>query len=229
MRTSRTSLGFAALSLFLSTLVLAAVPSRAGGDDDQRHEIRWVHRGPFQSLGGTFLGIQVIDMTPELRRHFGVPENAGLLVGAIVEDSPAEAAGLLVGDIVTAIDGESVDTHGELVAKLHDHEKGDVVTVEAWRDGRRLELSAELAEQEMPPLLNLGKGVHFLPRIQLEGLDPEDFAHLGENISSYFASPEWKESMEKLEGHRDGLLERLQEMEERLQEMEKRLESIGAQ
>ena len=41
--------------------------------------------------GGAFLGVQLSDLTAELRTHFGVPDDAGVLVGKVVDGSPAFA------------------------------------------------------------------------------------------------------------------------------------------
>src|SRR5580765_8248340 len=39
------------------------------------------------------LGISLVDITPELRSHFGAPKDAGVLVGSVEKDSPAARAG----------------------------------------------------------------------------------------------------------------------------------------
>lgn len=98
--------------------------------------------------GGAFLGVQLSDLTPELRTHFGVPEDAGVMVGKLVDGSPAFRAGLEVGDIVTAVDGEPVASSSALARAIRDHEDGDTVLLEVWRDGRMQKISATLEEQE---------------------------------------------------------------------------------
>ena len=98
--------------------------------------------------GGAFLGVQLSELTPELRTHFGVPEDAGVMVGKLVDGSPAFRAGLEVGDIVTAVDGEPVASSSALARAIRDHEDGDTVVLEVWRDGRVQKISATLEEQE---------------------------------------------------------------------------------
>ena len=98
--------------------------------------------------GGAFLGVQLSELTPELRTHFGVPEDAGVMVGKLVDGSPAFRAGLEVGDIVTAVDGEPVASSSALARAIRDHEDGDTVVLEVWRDGRMQKISATLEEQE---------------------------------------------------------------------------------
>ena len=98
--------------------------------------------------GGAFLGVQLSQLTPELRTHFGVPEDVGVMVGKLVDGSPAFRAGLEVGDIVTAVDGESVASASALARAIGGHGDGDTVVLEVWRDGRMEKISATLEERE---------------------------------------------------------------------------------
>ena len=62
----------------------------------------WVHGGKgdnalrYLDLGGhrRFIGVQLMSLTPELREHFGVPSEAGVMVSKVFEDTPAERAGI---------------------------------------------------------------------------------------------------------------------------------------
>ena len=98
--------------------------------------------------GGGFLGVQLSDLTPELRTHFGVPEDVGVMVGKVVDGSPALRAGLEVGDVVTAVDGEPVASASALARAVGGHEDGDTVVLEVWRDGQMEKISATLEERE---------------------------------------------------------------------------------
>jgi hypothetical protein len=44
---------------------------------------------------GGYLGVQLTDLTPELRRHFGVPEESGVMISGVSEEGPAATAGTL--------------------------------------------------------------------------------------------------------------------------------------
>ncbi len=98
--------------------------------------------------GGAFLGVQLSDLTAELRTHFGVPDDAGVLVGKVVDGSPAFRAGVEVGDIVTAVDGEPMGSASALARAIGGHGDGDTVVLEVWRDGRMEKISAALEERE---------------------------------------------------------------------------------
>ena len=104
---------------------------------------------PHWSFGeGAFLGVATTPMTPELRLHFGAPEDAGVMISKIVDDSAAFRSGLLVGDIITAIDGESIETSMDLLHAIRSHDEGDSVTVEIRRDGKAQQVSAVLDKSE---------------------------------------------------------------------------------
>lgn len=105
--------------------------------------------GPHLQHGsGAFLGVQLSDLTAELRTHFGVPEDAGVMVGKVVDGSPAFRAGVEVGDIVTAVGGVAVDSASSLARAIGGHEGGETVVLEVWRDGKMEKISAALEHRE---------------------------------------------------------------------------------
>src|ERR1700674_1056075 len=53
-----------------------------------------------------YLGVELSELTPELRAHFGAPESAGVMVARVAAGSPAEKGGLNVGDIITSLYGQ---------------------------------------------------------------------------------------------------------------------------
>lgn len=95
-----------------------------------------------------YLGVMLTPMTPELRAHQGVPEEAGVLVSKVMEDSPAARAGIRVGDVVSAVDGEAVGTPRDLAAAIRGRKDGDVVTLELWRDGTVQNLTTAVEQRE---------------------------------------------------------------------------------
>ncbi len=55
---------------------------------------------------------------------------------------------IIPGDIILAIDGKAVDSNAKLAAFLDDHQAGDTVALQVWREGKRIELQATLQEGE---------------------------------------------------------------------------------
>ena len=55
-----------------------------------------------------WLGVSIQPVTPELAKQFGLKDEIGVLIGEVVEDSPAEKAGLKSSDLIVAFDGREV-------------------------------------------------------------------------------------------------------------------------
>lgn len=81
---------------------------------------------------------------------------AGVLIGLVEENSPAQKAGIKQYDIITHIDGVRVKTYVALTAELDKHQAGDVVKVGIYRPtvgsdgsirgmGETLEMDVELS------------------------------------------------------------------------------------
>lgn len=116
---------------------------------------RFHHGGPFPRRGA-LLGIEMTPMSPELRAHFGAPEDAGTMVSRVIEGSAAEAAGLRVGDVVTRIDGDPVDSPAAMAMLVGRHQADDVVQIDVVRDGVPETFTATLRKWE--PELDHGHG-----------------------------------------------------------------------
>lgn len=106
------------------------------------HGFHGYHRGK-----GGFLGVQMTELSSELRTHFGVPEDAGVMVSKVVDDSPASRAGVQVGDVISAVDGEAVSSSRSLARAIGSREDGEAVILEIWRGGIVETLTATLEER----------------------------------------------------------------------------------
>jgi membrane-associated protease RseP (regulator of RpoE activity) len=97
-----------------------------------------------------YLGIGLTDLTPELRTHFGVPQESGVMVSKIDAGSPAEKAGLKVGDILTAYDGKPVASSFDLRQRVRAADDGAAATLEVWRGGKVQTVTASLEKRDRP-------------------------------------------------------------------------------
>jgi len=75
----------------------------------------------------------------------------GVRVAAVVEGSPADNAGLEDDDVVTAVDGESVDAAADLRAAISRKQPGDRATLEIRRGGDARSVEVELGERPSSP------------------------------------------------------------------------------
>jgi membrane-associated protease RseP (regulator of RpoE activity) len=108
-------------------------------------------------LGGkrAFLGVSVVDLTPELREHYGTEKDSGVLVASLEDNGPAEKAGVKVGDIITAIDGNDIASSFQIRKALRDKKTGDSVRIDVLRGRTRQTIVANVVERENAGLLRM--------------------------------------------------------------------------
>lgn len=109
-------------------------------------EMEFGHAWSFRS-GRPRLGVQLVNVTGELREHLGSSRDEGVLVGKVLSETPAEEAGVEVGDLIVAVDGEAVGDHGDLIRLLRERD-GETLDLEIIRDGRPLSLGVTLPERD---------------------------------------------------------------------------------
>ena len=91
------------------------------------------------------LGVGVQNLEGQLAEYFGASEG-GVLVTSVTDDTPAQAAGLKAGDVITEIDGRTVEDSSELRRRLAD--VSGEVTISLIRDRQAMTVTAELEERE---------------------------------------------------------------------------------
>jgi len=101
-------------------------------------------------LGGARLGVEVIEMSEELRRYFGAPEDGGVLVNRVAPESPGAQAGLQAGDVIVEVDGKKVADTGDLIGALSDKPAGEKATLSVIRNRARTTIVATLRERRSP-------------------------------------------------------------------------------
>lgn len=72
---------------------------------------------------------------------------AGALVAKVLSGTPAAKAGLRAGDLITAFDGASVASVGDLIALLAEAHPGERVALTILRNGRTVTLTVTLGTQ----------------------------------------------------------------------------------
>ena len=88
-------------------------------------------------------------LTPELAEYFGVKE--GVLVTAVTKESAAAKAGIKAGDVITNVDGKTIDDAGELRRQLRpDAGKASEVTLGIVRDKKAMTMKVPLEGPKAP-------------------------------------------------------------------------------
>ncbi|HEY1793936.1 MAG TPA: Do family serine endopeptidase [Opitutaceae bacterium] len=82
-----------------------------------------------------FIGIGIQDLTPALSDSMGIGANQGALVTDVQPGTPGSKAGLHSGDVITAMDGQAVDSAGRLSLDVAETTPGTVVNLTVFRDG----------------------------------------------------------------------------------------------
>src|SRR5215475_11395044 len=91
-----------------------------------------------------YIGIGINDVTPENARFFNVKKAEGALVAQVEPNSPGAKAGLKTGDVITAIDGQSVNDSGELQVVVGQKQPGTTINLDVVRNGSSLKVPVTL-------------------------------------------------------------------------------------
>ncbi len=80
-----------------------------------------------------YIGIEYEPVTPGSARASDLPVDHGVLVQKVQPGSPAEAAGIEPNDVITKLNGQTIDSDHPLVNQLFTLKSGDQVEVELYR------------------------------------------------------------------------------------------------
>jgi 2-alkenal reductase len=94
-----------------------------------------------------YLGIRHRPITPQLASYYDLPVKWGEFVVEVVPGTPAERAGLRQGDIITALDGQTIDEEHPFINLLLHYKPGDTVQLTINRDGQEQTLTVTLGER----------------------------------------------------------------------------------
>ncbi|MFH1560343.1 MAG: trypsin-like peptidase domain-containing protein [Chloroflexota bacterium] len=103
-----------------------------------------------------WLGISGMALSPALGDMLQLGTSKGVYVTEVMQDSPAQGAGLRgggtgadgtpTGDIITAVDGQEVESVEELVSYFNTLQPGDTVVLTVTRSGQTLQVTVVLGE-----------------------------------------------------------------------------------
>ena len=82
-----------------------------------------------------YLGVEMVDLTPEIARQLGLRETSGALIARVAPGSPAEKAGLQPRDIVRKFNGREIDDILALRSRVAETDVGQKVELVVIRDG----------------------------------------------------------------------------------------------
>jgi Do/DeqQ family serine protease len=129
--------------------------------------------------GGTvfkrpWAGVSGQPVDADMAGPLGLDRAGGIIVSGVHAASPFRAAGLEVGDVITAVDGATVNTPNEMVYRMSVAGLGQEVSVTRVRAGSESEIEVPLiSAPDEPPrdLLTLGE-VSVLPELSVARVNP---------------------------------------------------------
>jgi len=184
-------------------------------------------------LSGGYLGVEIVDLTPELREHFGAAREVGVMIGRVEPGSPAARAGLEVADVVIRIGDEPVHDSWGFSGEVSSREGGEVLILTVVRDGHERTLQPKLERREREAV-DVGRWI-FPPTPAIPGVPPVAMAPnmppvppIGpalERLGRLLESDDFHEQIREYQMRIDAEVEkRMHELEGRLKELERRLQ-----
>ena len=90
------------------------------------------------------LGVEVQTLDQSLADSFKLTSPNGALVAKVVPDSAAAEAGIKVGDVILKFNGASIVDAGSLSQRVGAATPGQKASIEIWRGGKTLDLTATI-------------------------------------------------------------------------------------
>ena len=155
-----------------------------------------------------WMGVSTEELTDQLRAYFHVPEDAGILISEVAENSPAEECGLQAGDIIISINKKEISDYYDLIKILDRYDPEDEIEISIIRDRQQKAIKMILGKQEGRIRYHYGFSPHKfdfdVPEIEIEipefeielpEINKEEFRELHEQIREELEIN--KESLEK--------------------------------
>jgi serine protease Do len=100
-----------------------------------------------QAAGSSYLGIGVVEVTPDRARTLNLRDARGAEV-SLVENGPAAKAGVREGDVVLEYNGSPVEGVEQFVRMVRETPPGRAVKLTVWRNGAAQNLMVTVGERQ---------------------------------------------------------------------------------
>ena len=108
-----------------------------------------INSGKVIHSGRASMGIQVIDIDPNIAAQNQLPVDHGVMIVRVVPSGPAEQAGLKEDDIIVEIDNIPVNNSQQLQDVLLKKDVGQTVSVKIYRGNQQLTVKVKLGELQV--------------------------------------------------------------------------------
>jgi serine protease Do len=129
-----------------------------------------------------YLGVTISSITEDMAASLNLPNKAGAYVTNVVPGGPSDKGGIKTGDIILKLDGKPVKDNTELTRRVAMAQVGDVLHLDALREGKPITLEVRSgvrpSEEELAARDGKEPGKPVPPPIA-----PTDTAVLGLNVA----------------------------------------------
>lgn len=120
-----------------------------------------------------WLGVTVQALSAEIKKHFGLKEDRGVLINQVFENSPAEKAGLKEEDIILQYNGKDITDPTQLRNLVAGTLPGKEVELKIFRDGKILSIKVTIEELPMEVVAARGEFDNALKGVVVQNITPE--------------------------------------------------------
>ncbi len=127
------------------------------------------------------LGVEIQTLDQPLADSFKLKTPNGALVAKVENDSAAAHAGVQAGDVILKFNGDPIIDAGQLSAKVGTASPGDQASLEVWRAGKTITLTATIGSASPAPLADDGQSPAAQGKLglALRPLSPEERKQAG--------------------------------------------------
>lgn len=95
-----------------------------------------------------FLGIQMEEVTEDVKRIMKLPQAKGVLISRVIQGSTAESAGFMKSDVLLKFGATEIKDRNDVLAALKNYSEGETIEYTLLREGK--EISKTLSIKGMP-------------------------------------------------------------------------------
>jgi serine protease Do len=127
----------------------------------------------FFSAGGSWLGVQIADISGERAKELGLKEEMGAEIKAVLPGSPAAEAGLKEGDVILEYAGSRLLGVAQLTRMVHETPSGRTIRLKVFRDGATRDVPVTMKERKGRGPGGRGSRRIGVPHIEVPDIDVE--------------------------------------------------------
>jgi serine protease Do len=132
--------------------------------------------------GGSFLGVDIMDVTPDRVSALKLPDESGVEITAVDQDSPAGKAGLKEHDVIRTFNGQKVDSAEALRRMIHETPAGRTIELGVFRDGKNVTVKPTLADRYRNMNIMVPRIEVPMPQINIDTVPLMDGYMLSRNV-----------------------------------------------